>query len=141
VSVTGLRQIARLRPEAAVLILILCGAQFLFWYGVHAIDNESARRYETWNFINHRNPTARTLVAQELDQTPGQLLVFVRYLPQHIFQDEWVYNRADIDAARIVWARDLGAKENEKLLRYYPGRRPLLLEPDARPARLSEYKP
>ena len=63
----------------------------------------------------------------------GKLLVVVRYWPQHIFQDEWVYNRADIDGARVVWARDLGAAENEKLRRYYPDRSVWLLEPDARP--------
>src|SRR5579871_1706531 len=99
VAVTGLERITRLtirgeRPghEAALLLLILCGAHFLFWYGIHTVDNETVRRYETWNFINHRTPTARSIVAQELDRVPGQLLVFVRYAPQHIFQDEWVYN-------------------------------------------------
>jgi hypothetical protein len=148
VAVTGLQQITRLKirsepagREAAMLLLILCGAHFLLWYGAHVVDNESIRRYETWNFINHRTPTARAIVGQELDRVPGQLLVFVRYLPRHIFQDEWVYNGADIDASRIVWARDLGDTENEKLLRYFPARTALLLEPDARPIRLEPYKP
>ena len=100
----------------------------------------AAIRYETWDSINHGNPARRIVVAQELARIPGQLLVFVRYLPQHIFQDEWVYNAADIDASRVVWARDLGP-ENENLLRYYPGRIALLLEPDFRQPRLSEYKP
>jgi hypothetical protein len=150
-AVTGLEQISRLRirghaagQEAAILIAVLCSAHFLFWYGVHAAeDNEfsmAAIRYETWDFINHGNPARRIAVAQELARIPGQLLVFVRYLPQHIFQDEWVYNAADIDASRVVWARDLGP-ENENLLRYYPGRIALLLEPDFRQPRLSEYKP
>ena len=152
VAVIGLQQISRLRirghaagQEAAVLIAVLCAAHFLFWYGMHAAEgNEfslAAMRYETWDAINHANPARRIMVAQELARVPGQLLVFVRYSPQHIFQDEWVYNGADIDASRIVWARDLGQVENEKLLRYYPGRVALLLEPDFRQPRLSEYKP
>jgi hypothetical protein len=152
VSVTGLQQIGRLSVrghaagrEAAGMILLICGAQFLFWYGMHAADDlefsMASRQYETWNSINHGNPARRILVAQELARIPGQLLVFVRYLPQHIFQDEWVYNAAAIDASRVVWARDLGPAENEKLLRYYPGRTAILLEPDFRPPRLSEYKP
>jgi hypothetical protein len=152
VAVIGLQQMSRLRirghaagQEAAVLIAVLCAAHFLFWYGMHAAEgNEfslAAMRYETWDAINHANPARRIMVAQELARVPGQLLVFVRYSPQHIFQDEWVYNGADIDASRIVWARDLGQVENEKLLRYYPGRVALLLEPDFRQPRLSEYKP
>jgi hypothetical protein len=152
IAVIGLQQMSRLRirghaagQEAAVLIAVLCGAHFLFWYGMHAAEgNEfslAAMRYETWDAINHANPARRIMVAQELARIPGQLLVFVRYLPQHMFQDEWVYNAADIDASRIVWARDLGQVENEKLLRYYPGRVTLLLEPDFRQPRLSEYKP
>ena len=51
-------------------------------------------------------------MANQLKQAPGKQLVFVRYWPQHIFQDEWVYNSADIDGAQIVWARDLGPAED-----------------------------
>ncbi|HLK21292.1 MAG TPA: hypothetical protein VKT81_20215, partial [Bryobacteraceae bacterium] len=65
---------------------------------------------------------------------------FVRYSPRHMFQDEWVYNAADIDGSRVVWARDLGAEENEKLLRYYPGRTALLLESDLQRPQLSPYQ-
>ena len=75
---------------------------------------------------------------QQLEAAPGRQLIFVRYGPQHRFQ-EWVHNAADIDGARIVWARDLGADENQKLLRYYPDRTAWLLEPDARPPRLRSY--
>ena len=69
----------------------------------------AARQYEVWDAINHQNPARRIMVARELAQIPGKLLVFVRYSPHHIFQDEWVYNRPLIDAARwfglATWAR------------------------------------
>jgi hypothetical protein len=64
--------------------------------------------------------------------------VFVRYAPFHRFE-EWVHNDADIDRARIVWANDLGAEENQKLLRYYPDRKAWLLEPDVHPPALVPY--
>jgi hypothetical protein len=80
------------------------------------------------------------MVKSELDKIPGELLVFVRYYyPQHVFQDEWVYNAADIDSARVVWARDLGTEENRKILAYYANRTPVLLEPDYQPPRLTAY--
>ena len=98
------------------------------------------RRYETWDSINHDNPERRIFVNQQLNRVPGKLLVLVRYSPRHIFQDEWVYNRAAIDESRIVWARDLGDAENQPLLRYYPDRTALLLEPDAQPPNLAPYQ-
>jgi hypothetical protein len=152
VSIIGLQQINRLTirgwpagSEAARLIVLLCVVHFVFWYGLHIFDTAdfslAMRRYETWDVINHTNPERRIDVNQQLAKIPAKLLVFVRYSPQHIFQDEWVYNEAAIDQARIVWARDLGTPENEKLQRYYPDRAIWLLEPDARPPKLSRYVP
>ena len=150
-SVSGLERLSRVmvrgaavgRPCATVL-LGLCFAQFIFWYALHVADDvnwsEHARTFETWDSINHRNPVRRNMVKRQLDEVPGRLLVFVRYYyPQHIFQDEWVYNAADIDSARIVWARDLGTEENRKILSYYSNRTPILLEPDYQPPRLTDY--
>jgi hypothetical protein len=146
VGVTGLETIARLKVrgqpvgwEAAALLFLLCLGQFLFWYGAHLVDDPTLVQYATWDGLNHGNPARRIAVARELDGIPGKLLVFVRYGPRHFFQDEWVYNRADIDGARVVWARDLGPQENEKLLRYFPDRTALLLEPDERPPSLGTY--
>jgi hypothetical protein len=131
--------------DAALLLIFLCLLQFTFWYTLHIFDNlefsMAARQYGTWDAINHRNPERRIAVNQQLTQIPGKLLVFVRYWPQHIFQEEWVFNGADIDGSRIVWARDLGAAEDDKLRHYYPDRSVWLLEPDARPPKVSPYQP
>ena len=143
VSVEGLRRICRLQFEAGLVLLFLCVAHFIFWYGVHVFDTADfsveARSYETWDGINHTQPERRIQISEQVSKIPGQVLIFVQYWPQHIFQDEWVYNEADIDHARVVWARDLGAQENEKLQKYYPGRSVWLLEPDARPPKLQPY--
>jgi hypothetical protein len=151
-SVTGLEWLGRLtiggRPagaEAARLVFFLCVAHFVFWYGLHVFDtgeiSRAVRPYETWDNINHGNPERRIAITRELDRVPGDLLVFVRYAPQHMFQEEWIWNAADIDGARVVWAHDLGPEENARLIAYYPNRVPLLFEPDARPMRLERYQP
>ena len=149
-AVAGLDQIARIRirgsavgVQAANIIVFLCGATFLFWYAMHLFDDTSVSRsmraYEVWDAIDHRGQDPRAAVNAQLAQAPGKQLVFVRYWPQHIFQNEWVWNEADIDGARVVWARDLGAVENASLIQYYRDRTVWLLEPDFRPPRLSRY--
>jgi hypothetical protein len=151
VSVMGLRQLGQLNirntsvgREAVRILVLLCCAHFVFWYSLHLFENApfsfEMMRYETWDAINHGNPAERIAVKKQLAGIPGKLLVFVRYWPNHIFQNEWVWNAADIDASRIVWARDLGAGEDEKLRRYYPDRKVFLLEPDARPPVLTPLR-
>ncbi len=122
VSVTALD---RMNVDAARFVVFFCIAHFLFWYGRSFFDQPVFAR--------------GAAIHQKLAQAPGQQLVFVRYWPQHIFQDEWVYNAADIGQARIIWARDLGSSEDQKLLRYYPGRTAWLLQPDAMPPRLELF--
>ena len=146
-AVSDAREASPLLPtgaEAARLILFFCVAHFTFWYALHVFDNglipRTMMQYETWDNINHNNPERRIAVNRQIAEIPGQLLIFVRYEPRHLFQEEWVWNAAAIDAARIVWAHDLGPEENAKLLRYYPSRTPLLLEPDERPMRLTPYR-
>jgi hypothetical protein len=150
-SVEGLRRLAAIQAsgwaageQAARVVVLLCLLHFAFWYTLHATENRdisrAARQYETWNTINHGGPERRIEVNRQLATLSGKVLVFVRYSPRHIFQEEWVYNAADIDAARIVWARDLGPEENQSLLRYYPDRTPVLLETDFRPPRLIPYR-
>ncbi len=139
ISVVGLQRLSRLKagPEAAQLILLVCVAQFLFFYGAN-LSGIDMSQFETWYGLDHGNDR-RIAVNRELAGAPGRQLVFVRYSPQHMFQEEWVWNDADIDASRVVWARDLGADENRKLIDYYPGRTAWLLEPDARPLRLQRF--
>jgi len=143
-AAAGLERLRAISRLAAQALMVLCVFQFAFWYAMHVFDDrafsKNARVFETWNGLNHGNPERRIAVRRELDSIPGKLLVFVRYSPAHIFQDEWVYNEADIDRARVVWARDLGPDENAKLRAYYPDRQALLLEVDLRPPELREYE-
>src|SRR5271165_5014126 len=63
----------------------------------------------------------RDAVLNRLSHEPGKLLVLVDYGPRHDVNQEWVYNGADIDRSRIVWARGMGPRDQE-LIDYYPDR-------------------
>ncbi|MGD0667322.1 MAG: hypothetical protein ABSB23_07165 [Bryobacteraceae bacterium] len=142
-SVAALESLSRWPAgrAAARLIVFLALAHFLFWYGMMC-GNESmllaAARYDTADFINYGDPEGRIGINDQLASLAGKHLVFVRYGPQHMFH-EWIHNAADIDAADVVWAADLGYTENQKLIEYYPTRRAWLVEPDARPPQIVPY--
>ena len=145
-SVVGLRRLSewRMGAEIAFVLVVLCGAEFLGWYGLHLFERPQLYpllRYETWDSINHEGQARkRVQVNDELAEIPGELLVFVRYSARHIYQEEWVWNGADIDGQRIVFARDLGRDEDQKLIRYYGNRKVLVLEPDGLEAKLSAWQ-
>ncbi len=65
--------------------------------------------------MNDREPLVR-----QLESIPGKHLVIVSYELKSYQTLEWVYNEPDIDASRIVFARDMGLEKNAELIRYYP---------------------
>jgi hypothetical protein len=81
----------------------------------------------------------RAALLRELQHSPGEHLVIVRYGPHHDVDWEWVYNAADIDHAKVVWARDMGDEKNQELLRYFSARKVWLLNGDDSPPRPSPY--
>ena len=83
----------------------------------------------------------RREILSQLDRYPGGQLVLLRYNANHDPGFEWVYNDADIDAAKVVWARDMGPGANEELIRYFKDRRIWLLEADDSPPKLLPYPP
>jgi hypothetical protein len=83
----------------------------------------------------------RARLLGELTRGPERHIVVVRYGPRHFPHNEWVYNEADIDGAKVVWAREMSPRENRELVQYFAGRRAWLLEPDKDPAVLVPYAP
>lgn len=92
----------------------------------------------TWYYTRPGN-TERARIEARLEQEPGLQLALVRYKPGHDFFEEWVYNRADIANAKVVWARELDDASNRALIRYFHGRWVWLVEPDTKPATVVPY--
>jgi hypothetical protein len=81
----------------------------------------------------------RAEVESRLKALPGPQLAIVRYQPDHQVLDEWVYNHPDIDASKVVWARELDQVDNKRLIDYYRNRTVWLVEPDSSPVAVSPY--
>ena len=121
-TVTLCIALAAMRAYAEPLHLKLAVWPTLTWYGARDFG------------------TARAQVEAGLEQVPGRQLVIVRYSPNHDPLDEWVYNAADIDSSKVIWAREMDPANDLTLINYYKDRKVWLVQPDIRPAEVSPYK-
>ena len=86
-----------------------------------------------------RGNLERAAILRQLQQLPETQLVIVRYGPHHDLDREWVYNEADIDAAKVVWARDMGRSGNQELLDYFRNRQAWVVDGDSPTPQLRPY--
>ena len=92
-----------------------------------------------WNWNGDMGMHDRASVLKKLQSLPGKQLAIVRYGPDHDIHQEWVYNAADIDDSKVVWAREVDADQNRKLLDYYKDRTVWLIQPDDPDDLISPY--
>jgi hypothetical protein len=129
--------IVRAVPSIAMgLLILLVGARMARWPS--ALEHPDSR-FLTWcsrTPINSERPAIRA----KLNQQPGYQLVIVRQNgsgnnPLY----DWVYNRADLESAKIIWANDMGPEKNQELIDYFKGRKVWLVYADKQPAELVPY--
>jgi len=127
---TGLALVRAVPVLAVVLFALRSAAPVLH------LENSPLRETwcSPWNQLWNR---ARVQAA--MDDRPGRHLVLVRYGPDHDPAASWVYNWADIDNSKVVWANDMGPEQNQELIDYFKDRKFWLLEPDVVPLRISAY--
>jgi len=141
VIVQGLRHLRfwrkgdrKLGAELVRVVPVLCAAMIVLRLLAVVVHAQIEPIYPRGNL-------QRAQILNQLQHSPGEHLVIVRYTAEHDPDKEWVYNRADIDGAKVVWARDLGLEKNEELINYFKNRQVWLLEPDYAPPKLARYSP
>ena len=80
---------------------------------------------------------SRANIELALKARKGKHLIVVRYAPEHDFHHEWVTNRADVDRAEVVWARESSAMS--VLLDYFNDRTIWVLDADSSVPSLKTY--
>jgi hypothetical protein len=146
IGLQAMRHLRVWRPEGkpaglAMTRMVVVSCLILAAVGAFAIPLRIAPKY--WNmtwFGPAGFGAARAQVETSLGEHAGGQLAIVRYGPNHKPTDEeWVYNWADLDDSKVVWARELDRQHNMELLHYYPGRTAWLVEPDVVPTRVTPY--
>ncbi len=93
---------------------------------------------DTWFGPDHYG-TERAHIQAIFERLSGKQLLFVRASKRRYPLDQWVYNEANIDASKVVWAWDMDDANNRELMQYYPDRKAWLVNMDTEPATISAY--
>ena len=102
------RWVSLSQPQHFMGILLVAQTLLLVVHCVRIADGEMS------DWARHR-----AQIARELEQLPGQHLVLVLYSSEHNTLQEWVYNRADLDSAKVLWARGESSEWNTRLTDRY----------------------
>jgi hypothetical protein len=81
----------------------------------------------------------RAQLLKRLKQEDEEHLVVVNYGPEHSVHKEWVYNEADIDHSKVVFARAINSTQDCQLIEYFKSRRIWSLDADQSISKLKPY--
>ncbi len=84
---------------------------------------------------------SRVAIQRKLESLPGKHLLMVRYTDDHNIHDDWVYNGAEIDTAKVIWAREIDPEQDGKLFAYFQDRKVWLVTPDTDNTYVAPYTP
>jgi hypothetical protein len=123
---------------APVIMLLILGVRM--GLGAMQLPFTQEVNFQSWCCVKPGSPNKARILAI-LDRIEGKHLVLVKPKtdPANVFQ--WIYNDADIDASKVVWARDMGVQENRSLLQYFRKRKMWVVDPNVEPATILPYSP
>lgn len=121
-------------------IFAACGVLVLIRLAAGPLHVPVVGSARTWSSVDFQL-TDRARIEANLAKTPDRHLVLVRYPgPDPSVVSEWVYNDADIDGSKVVWAHDMGPSQNQELIRYFKDRKIWVVEPGKSPPSLVQYR-
>jgi len=135
----GMRHMRAWRPSLVRVVVLVCVGMAVLRACVQPLSFYMPPDWPmTWYYTRPGN-VQRARVLRELERMPGPQLAIVHYRAGHNFFEEWVYNAASIDQAKVVWAHEMDPARDEELVRYFRGRQAWVVDADARPATIAPY--
>jgi hypothetical protein len=131
------------RPVAARNARFIAGLELLLVICIVLQLCEMQRNLyaDAFPYVDDVNEPFRKPVERQLAALPGEHLVLVRYSKDHNSGEEYVYNDADIDHSKTVWAREIPGADLAPLFNYFRNRDVWLFEPDVDDQSVSPYEP
>ena len=121
-------------------LCLLLVAVRLFSSPLHLVVPEWPPSNWSWNWYGpDLYGSERAQIESSLENLPGKQLVIVRFGPQRNDLDQWVYNSADIENSKVIWAQEMDAAEDLDLMHHYRDRKAWLVRMDEEPASISPY--
>lgn len=124
VVIEGFRELRSWRADRQV------GVAFVRWLCLACILTAPV----VWSRLLSKNAEGwfrdRERVLTQLEKTPGKHLVFMRYSLAHNPTREWVFNEADLNHTKILWAREMDAAKDQELIGLYHDRNVWVVEAD-----------
>jgi hypothetical protein len=143
--VQAMRQIRRWRRDGRPVgigitrAIVIYSVAMLFVYGIREARNPDHQSLVSSEAVwGTPGNWQRAQVLARFQAMPGEHLAIVRYSPEY-GGGEWVYNGADLDHAKVVWAREIPGVDPKPLLDYYQDRSAWLVEPGPQDAKVSPY--
>ncbi len=117
-----------MRVIAAIALCTACGGIFNL-----LMEPLGLRPLNFWEWPHWDYYRSRSAISSKLESFPGKHLILVRYAPTHNSHEEWVYNAANIDRSKVVWANSMGKEPDNKLRQYFRDRQAWIVQPDRDP--------
>ena len=114
----------RLGPIALALLLTTLLAQTTF----RVYQHRQKMAYDGYWYMNRQTVESDLKQWKDPDDNIRKHIAIVRYGKEHSFYCEYVFNHADFENSRVLFARDMGDVANAELEKHYPDRKLWLVD-------------